>query len=353
MDVPNQRKLNKMVVPTLGGVAIFIGINLSSMLFLPKSDTSDLRFLYATLIIMFFTGLKDDILIISAKKKFAVQLITALILVMLGNFKITHAYGLAGITVLNDWVSIPLSVLVILFLINAINLIDGIDGLATGITIFISTCLGAWFYMAGFMAYGIICASIAGSLLAFLRFNLWGGKNKIFMGDTGSLVLGLLLASIIIKFNELNVQAPFPFRFQQAPLVGLALLIVPITDTLRVFCIRIYNKKSPFSPDMNHIHHLLIKSGLTHIQASSFLVAYTVFFTMLSLTFQAYLDITTGFVLLFGLSLSAVGLIYAKMKDFQAQQIQAEREKQAKTIRLFPSKESQAYRLVGRREKRI
>ena len=314
-DVPNHRKLNKTVVPTLGGISIFIGLTLSSFIFLENTPMPEGRFLFAAIVMMFFTGLKDDLLIISAKKKLMVQIAASLLLVILGKFRITHTYELASISHLNDWFSIPLSVLIILFVINSINLIDGIDGLAAGVSLLISSVLGGWFYMAGFVNYGIICLALAGSLLAFLRFNLWGGKNKIFMGDTGSLILGILLAAVVIKFNELNFSAPYPFHFNQAPVMALALFIVPVTDTIRIFTIRIYQKKSPFSPDMNHIHHLLIKSGLSHIQASSFLVAYTGLFILMALTMEPYLNITLGFPLLLALSFAMAGIIYKKSKQ--------------------------------------
>ena len=354
MDVPNHRKLNKTVIPTLGGVAIFIGLNLSSILFVPNKSMPELRFLYAGVILMFFIGLKDDLLIISARKKLAVQILAALLIVVLGKFQITQLYGFASINYLNGWLSIPLSVMVVLFLINAINLIDGIDGLASGIALLFSSLLGIWFYLSGFTGYGVVCMALAGSLLAFLRFNLWGGKNKIFMGDTGSLILGIFMAALIIKFNELNVAAPSPFHIKQAPLIALALLIVPITDTLRVFTVRIFQKRSPFSPDMNHIHHLLIKARLTHIQASSFLIAYSIFFLLLALTIQNYLNITVGFFLILGLSFSFVGLIKRKSTFVNAEEEPPSvlENGRIKIIQLHPIKEeSIVYNIIRNRRK--
>jgi len=315
-DVPDRRKLNKIVVPTLGGVAIFIGLTISSILFLQKDSANELRYLLAAVIMMFFIGIKDDILVMSARKKLLVQLVAALILVVLGDFRVAHPYGLFNASIFSNWISIPLSVLIILFLINALNLIDGIDGLAASLALLASIVFGTWFFLTGHVNYAIMCAALSGSLIAFLRFNLFGGKNKIFMGDTGSLILGVFLAAIAIRFNELNDTAAAPFRFSQAPLVALALLIVPATDTLRVFAIRIKNKRSPFSPDMNHFHHLLIKSGLTHIQATCSLLAYTAFFTLLALLFSHFkLDLNVTFFLLLALSFSAVGLVSEKAKQ--------------------------------------
>jgi len=321
-DVPNHRKLNRIAVPTLGGMAIFFGASVSSVIFLQNEAVPVFRYLFAASVIMLFTGLKDDMLMINPREKLIAQSAAALILVLLGNFRIVHIYGIGSVFLLSDWISIPLSILIILFLINAINLIDGIDGLAAGIGLLISTVLGTWFYFAGHAGYAIGCMALSGSLLAFLRFNLWSGRDKIFMGDTGSLMLGVILAAMGIRFNELNAVSAAPFRFSQAPLLGLALFIVPVTDTLRVFTIRIRQKRSPFSPDMNHFHHLLIRLGLTHIQASSFLISYTVFFTLLALTLSHFsLYITLGFILLLSFSFSVAGLISRKSKRVEMRKV--------------------------------
>lgn len=310
-DVPNRRKLNKVVVPTLGGVAIFVGVVLSSILFLRNYSIPEWQYLFAAIILMLFTGLTDDLLVIAAWKKASIQLGAALILVLLGGFQVTQAYGLFSVSTFSSWFSIPLSIIIIIFLINAINLIDGIDGLAGGLSMLVSFALGTWFYLTGNTGYAVICAALSGSLAAFLCFNIPNRRNKIFMGDTGSLVLGTFMAAIAIRFNELNAVAEAPFRFSQAPLLPMALLIVPATDTLRVFTIRILKKGSPFSPDRNHIHHLLIKAGLTHVQATCFLLIYTLFFTLVALSFAYFrLNITAGFVLLFTLSFAAVQAIY-------------------------------------------
>lgn len=313
-DEPNGRRLNKVVVPTMGGIAIFIGFSVSSILFLGKDSPHELRYLFVTIIMMLFIGIKDDILVISPAKKFMVQITAALILVLLGNFRIVHTYELFSATTLNEWISIPLSVLVILFLINAFNLIDGIDGLAGGLALFASLALGSWFMLTGRFNSAVLCLALCGSLAAFLYYNLRGGKNKIFMGDTGSLILGVFLAAMVIRFNELNEATTSPYRFSQAPLIALAFMIVPVTDTLRVFAIRIKNKRSPFSPDMNHFHHLLIQSGLNHIQATCFLLGYTISFTALALAFSYFnLNLSFTFPLLPALSFSIVGLIYYRL----------------------------------------
>ena len=328
-DVPNSRKLNKRVVPTLGGVGIFIGFTLSSILFLGNTPIPEFRYVYGSLIMLFFIGLKDDILILAARKKLIVQAAAALMLVSLGHFQIMDLSNLFYLNHLAIWLSAPLSFMILLFIINSINLIDGIDGLAAGLSIIISSVLGTWFLVTGHEDYAIVSFALTGSLLAFLRFNLWGGKFKIFMGDTGSLILGGILGVLVIKFLNFNMTAPAMFHFNHAPTFILSLLIVPVTDTLRVFAIRIYQKRSPFSPDMNHIHHLLIKSGMKHIQASGLLFLYTSFFVLLCQSSQEYLSSTASFISILSLSFMAVGILAKrteKIKFKRAKQIQHTRQ---------------------------
>lgn len=333
-DVPDHRKLNKVVVPTLGGVAIFLGFVLSSLLFMHGYSSFAFRYLFAALIMMFFIGIKDDIMVLSAKKKLIVQILAASMLVILGKYQLTNFYGLLGIYQPQEWLSIPVSIVFILFIMNAINLIDGIDGLAAGVSFVISSVLGIWFYFTNHADLGTACFALAGSLLAFLRFNLWGGANKVFMGDTGSLLLGTFLSVMAIRFNEINFTTFSNLYVNFAPVFILGLFIVPITDTTRVFFIRIREKRSPFSPDMNHVHHLLIKSGLTHIQASGFLVCYTVMFSLLALTLQQYMNITLAFGLMLTLSFASVAAIRERKKRIDARLAIEEAASASKTIKL-------------------
>ena len=327
-DVPNSRKLNKTVVPTLGGVSIFIGVTLASILFIGKLSFPEMRYIIAALIMLFFIGLKDDILVIAPGKKLIIQIAAAAILVVLGGVQIKSLSNLFYLNQISIWISAPLSFMLLLFIINSINLIDGIDGLASGITIFISGILGGWFLVAGHLEYAVLSFAITGSVLAFMRFNLWGGENKIFMGDTGSMILGGLLGVLAIKFLSFNISAPESLQIANAPTFILALFIVPVTDTLRVFAIRIYQKRSPFSPDMNHIHHILIKSGMKHLQASGFLILYTSFFVLLNLVSMNYLSTTLSFIITLATSFSIVGILHKNQKSVnqkRARQIQLTR----------------------------
>lgn len=300
-DTPNHRKVSKVIVPTLGGVAIFIGFILSTIIATDGYVFEELKYLIAAVIIMFFIGLKDDLMDISAVKKLAVEIGTACILIFLGDFRFTNLQGAFGIHEISYATSFVITLVTMIGLINAFNLIDGIDGLATSVSIVISSVFGIWFLLAGHHAYGIMCFSLAGSLVGFFFFNVFGKKNKIFMGDTGSLILGVVMVILVIKFNELNINQNLPYAIHAAPVVSIAILIIPIIDTLRVIFIRLLEKRSPFSPDMNHIHHSFLKLGISHIKTTLFIVLANILFIALAFTFNRVLTINNLVISTFAL----------------------------------------------------
>lgn len=269
-DVPNHRKVNKHVVPNLGGIALFLGISISSLLCILDEPFHDFRYILVGMIILFFIGVKDDILIISPRKKLIAQIIGALILIIPGEIRLTHLHGILGLQEINYVFSVGLSLLATIAIINALNLIDGIDGLAAAIGILASSFFGANFIFLGNIPYAILSFATIGSLSSFAIYNVFGRKNKIFMGDTGSLLLGLLLSVFAIKYNEITITSGEQ-QHNFAPVFSLAILAVPLFDMIRIFIQRIVQKKSPFSPDMNHIHHKLLKIGLTH-RISTFII---------------------------------------------------------------------------------
>ena len=270
-DIPNERKVNKTVIPNLGGVALFIGISIATLLGIYKYNFPDLRFILSGMIIMFFVGMKDDILIISAYKKLIAQMIAAVILVVIGDIRFTNFHGLFGIHEIHYIISVLVSVIALVAIMNAFNLIDGIDGLAGSIGLIGSLFYGMVFLLGEHPLYAVLCFSISGSLISFLGYNVFGQKNKIFMGDTGSLLLGLLMAIFTIKFNEFSLKETWQLS-RNAPVLSFAVIAFPLFDMIRVFGERIIKKKSPFAPDMIHIHHKLLKLGLSHVQSTLILV---------------------------------------------------------------------------------
>ncbi len=270
-DEPNERRINKVVVPNLGGIAIFIGVSIATLLCLHQFEFIEFRYIQASMIILFFIGIKDDILIISPRKKFIAQVLCALILIIPGGIRFTNLHGILGLYEIDYAFSIFITLLTIVSIINATNLVDGIDGLAASIGIFSSVIFGTKFLVTSNDDYAILCCALVGSLLAFLWFNVKGTTNKIFLGDTGSLLLGLLIAVEVIQYNEFALTTT-PQEISFSPIFSLAILATPLADMIRVFTIRIYNGKSPFAPDMIHIHHRLLRLGFSHFNSTLIIV---------------------------------------------------------------------------------
>lgn len=261
-DLPDSRKLHATPIASLGGVGIFLGFFLSCLLTISTEQNSHIQFFFASAIVIFFLGLKDDILIISALKKILGQLAAAAILIHLANIRIESMHGILGLSVLPEPLSYLISYITIIVIINAYNLIDGVDGLAGSLGILTTSVFGIYFFSANMPVYSLMAFGMAGSLLAFLVFNF--SPAKIFMGDSGSLLLGLVNAILVIKFIAVadapGAQAPI----ESTAAVAVSILVVPLLDTLRVFSIRIAKGRSPFAPDRNHIHHLLLDKGMNH-----------------------------------------------------------------------------------------
>ncbi|HJW30562.1 MAG TPA: MraY family glycosyltransferase [Saprospiraceae bacterium] len=285
-DVPDQRKSHSEVVPTLGGVAIFAGVIFSIILWTPFDVFGDLQYILCSFIIIFLIGAKDDILPMSPYRKMAGQIFACFILVFKAQVRLTSLYGIFGIYSIPEIPSIILSIFTILVIINAFNLIDGINGLTGSLATLISVTLGTWFFLVDRTDLAIIAFALAGATIAFLKYNIT--PARIFMGDTGSMLIGLISAILVIEFIEVHAQIQgSPYAFRAVPAVAVGILILPLFDTLRVFILRIFKKKSPLHPDRSHIHHLLLESGLTHMQATAVLILVNLAFIFFVISFQS------------------------------------------------------------------
>lgn len=301
-DEPGERTSHTVRTPSLGGIAIFAGTVFSIIMWTPFSYFGDLQYILCAFIIIFLIGAKDDIDPISPSKKFAGELFAAAILVFKANVKLTSLYGILGIYEIPYVISILLSIFTILVIINSFNLIDGINGLSGSIGTLISVTLGIWFFLIDRVELAIVAFSLAGSVIAFLKYNIT--PARIFMGDTGSLLLGIVCAILAIQFIEVhNTLGDNPYAFKAAPSVAFGILILPLFDTLRVFTTRALKGKSPFHPDRTHIHHLLIDAGLTHMQATFTLVMVNMMFIFIVVKLQ---DIGTLNLLVLILSIAVV-----------------------------------------------
>ncbi len=310
MDEPGIRSSHLREIPNLGGIAIFYSIGICASIF--AYELFDLyKFLFASLIILLYVGVMDDIVVMRAYKKLVAQIIVSLLVVIGSDIRIRSLFGILGIYELNYIVSVVFSITTFIILINAFNLIDGIDGLAGGYSIICSACFGISYYRLGEYNYPLVILSIIiiGTVLAFLYYNLSNYRTlKIFMGDTGSMLLGFLLAFTSICFIDIfidkNLAGVPRYHLQSAPVIAVAILILPIVDTLNVIFIRLYNKKSPFDADKNHIHHKLLKLNLTH-RRSTF---YIILFYLMIVGIAYYLrHIDVNLLLLMILSLGFLG----------------------------------------------
>ncbi|MCB0687139.1 MAG: undecaprenyl/decaprenyl-phosphate alpha-N-acetylglucosaminyl 1-phosphate transferase [Saprospiraceae bacterium] len=271
VDIPDERKAHTTPTPSLGGIAIFAGVIFSIVLWTPFHVFSDLQYLLCSFIIVFLIGAKDDILPMAPWKKLVGEIFAAAILVLKSNVKLSSLYGVFGVYDIPDIISIPFSIFVIMVIINAFNLIDGINGLSGSISTLIALVLGTWFFLINHVELAIVAFALAGSTIAFLKYNFT--PAKIFMGDTGSLLVGLICAILTIQFIEIHKTLEgSAYAMKAVPAVAIGILILPLFDTLRVFITRILKGKSPLTADRNHIHHLLIDCGLSHMQATGVLV---------------------------------------------------------------------------------
>jgi UDP-GlcNAc:undecaprenyl-phosphate GlcNAc-1-phosphate transferase len=306
-DIPDERKVHTRPVASLGGVGIFGGFLLACLLSIQGYINPEFQYFFAAALVIFFLGLKDDLMVLSATKKFIGQVIAASILIHLGGIRLDSMHGLFGFDQVPEGFGLALSYLTIIVVINSFNLIDGVDGLAASLGILAMLIFGTYFFAVAQQAYALLAFSMAGSLVAFMIFN--HHPAKIFMGDSGSLMIGLVSAILVIKFiniaNAPLVTVPVP----SAVAIGFAILIVPLLDTFRVFSIRIVNGRSPFTPDRNHVHHLLLYRGLSHAAVTFTCVGINIGFILLA-WFGRSLGPTYLLLIILVVSFTGLGLLY-------------------------------------------
>lgn len=309
-DVPDERKVHKLQVSSLGGVGIFGGFLLASLLSIQGYLNPEFQYFFAASLIIFFLGLKDDLLALSASKKFIGQVIVAAILIHLGGIRLDSMHGLFGVDKVPEGYGLALSYLTIIVVINSFNLIDGVDGLASTLGIFTTLIFGGYFFIAGEQAYALLAFAMMGSLLAFLIFN--HHPAKIFMGDSGSLMIGLVNSILVIKFINIADSPYASIPIESTVSIGFSILIIPLLDTLRVFSIRIYNGKSPFTPDRNHVHHLLLRRGFGHRAVTVICILANAGFVALAILGRHF-GPTTVFLLMLALSFAGFGILYYRI----------------------------------------
>ena len=311
VDNPNARKLQRKPIPVLGGIAVFfgsvIGLGCASI----SCDCSELFIVVVAMMIMLYTGTLDDILDLSPGLRFLIEIGTVLLLIFVGGYCLNDFHGLWGLTVIPRAVAIPLTVFAAVGIINAINLMDGVDGLSSGYCILASVLFGVMFWSAGDQVMALLAVVAAGSLIPFFFHNLFGKTSKMFIGDGGTLVMGIVMSVFAMQTLTHGSLG----QIYDAKSVGLipfmlAVLAVPVFDTLRVMTTRILKRKSPFHPDKTHLHHMFIRLGCSHaattlgillLNAFVVLCGWLSFWAGCSIDVQLYVVVAAGLLITVGL----------------------------------------------------
>lgn len=314
VDKPDARKLQRQPVPVLGGVAIFFGMAVGIGCMSVWADRPDLTVVLMAMMAMLYVGTMDDILGLTPSLRFVVEIMVVLVLIFIGDYILDDFQGLWGLQQVPGWVAVPLTVFASVGIINAINLIDGVNGLSSGYCTSASLVFGAFFFLSGDVAMTVLSAVAAGALIPFFFHNVFGRRSKMFIGDGGTLVMGIIMSVFVI--SALQEGAPCSEYVElYHPNLGLvaftlAVLAVPVFDTLRVMSTRILKGNSPFQPDKTHLHHIFIKLGCSHVATTMAILLMNAFIVLVwwifymcgaSIDVQLYVVLALAILATFGM----------------------------------------------------
>ena len=282
---PNKRTSHEGRIPIIGGINIYTSFILSFLIFSTETIDFQYQIILAGMFFILLVGFFDDMIELPALRKLWGELIAGFILIVVAGVRLTNLYGFFGIYEIADWISYPLSFFVYLLVVNGLNLIDGVDGLASGLGVVICTFFGIYFSLINETTLSMMSFALVGALLIFFFYNVFGGKSKIFMGDSGALVLGYIVYLLVVNFCEINAAGIINsgFAMSAAPVVVICVLSIPLIDTLRVMITRVKKGLSPFTADRNHVHHLLLSTGLKHREVTFVLILVNLFFISIGL----------------------------------------------------------------------
>ena len=310
VDNPDARKLQKEPIPILGGVAVMFGavLGISCTAVFPETVFNDtIVLIIAVMMVMLYTGTMDDILELTPRLRFLIEIMSVCALIFVGGFQLDDLHGLWGVSVLPDWVAVPLTVFACVGIINAMNLIDGVDGLSSGFCITACAIFSAVFFKAGDMMMFILSMALIGALIPFFMHNVFGERSKMFIGDGGTLVMGAVMSIFVVRV--LGVGSPVAQFWDQshagmsAVAFTLAVLCVPVFDTLRVMVTRMLQGRSPFHPDKTHLHHMFIDLGFSHVGTTFSIILLNLTVVAVwwaSVSMGCSLDVQLYVVILFG-----------------------------------------------------
>ena len=298
VDTPDWRKLQKQPVPVVGGLAVFLGV-LSGILaasayhytFNPETESTGLLPIICAMSVMIYTGALDDILGLTPKARIAIEIATIIALIFSSGMCIDTFHGLWGIEQISWWIAVPLTVFAGVGIINSINMIDGVNGLSSGLCMTSCSLFGIAFFIIGDVANAVLAFTMVASLLPFFLRNVFGLKSRMFIGDAGTMVMGILMTWFVICMLSSNSSIRYYTENHSVNMIALSLAIlsVPIFDTLRVITMRIARGVSPFSPDKTHLHHAFVNVGISH-----FITAISELFIDLTVTAFCYISAKTG-----------------------------------------------------------
>jgi len=303
---PNKRTSHTGEIPNIGGLNICFSFLLTYIAF-EYNSLMQSQYLLIGLVAIMAVGIIDDILVLSPRAKLLGEIVAGTALIWFSRLRITHLHGLFGIDEIGMVPSFLLSYFILIAIINAINLIDGVDGLASGLGILYCLFFAIYFGLVGETPWSVLGICMVGALAVYFIYNVFGKGNKIFMGDSGSLLLGYLLTAFVFHFCEINAYhlVPETYHMDAAPMVAICVLTVPLFDTIRVSLTRIKNHQSPFKPDRNHIHHLLLRAGLKHVQVTEVLLSVSLLFiglAVLGRNWNMWVLLITDFAIATGLT---------------------------------------------------
>lgn len=315
VDNPDARKLQRRPTPVMGGIAVFFGIILG--LSCSQIISSNNIFIYAaSMMIMLYIGTIDDILNLSPKLRFIVEIGLVAVLMAVTGHSVNNFFGLWGLGEISIWFSAPLTIVAAVGIINAINLIDGVNGLSTGFCIMASTLFAIMFTMSGNATMAIIAVTSAGAIIPFFLHNVFGKETRMFIGDGGALVMGIIMSIFIINMlcSE-SMSAHFAAKGMGLIPFCLAVLSIPVFDTLRVMTMRIIHGTSPFNADKTHLHHLFIDLGFSHIGTTFAILCLNILIVLVwwcSYLLGASIDVQLYIVLLMGILITFVFYKFAR-----------------------------------------
>jgi UDP-GlcNAc:undecaprenyl-phosphate/decaprenyl-phosphate GlcNAc-1-phosphate transferase len=316
-DLPDhERKVHKEVIPNLGGIGIFFSYMIIASLFVSSEAFPSWNYLVSASMILFIIGIKDDIISLTPTKKFAAQILAAVIIVYMAGIRLHSLHGVFGIYELQEWPGIAFTVIGCIFVTNAFNLIDGIDGLAGSISVLCTLILGVGFAVQGNINAAIISFTLMGAILGFLRHNI--SPAKIFMGDGGSLFIGFTISILCILFINNFQPSPglgyFVHNQASALIFSLSILFIPVFDSFRVILTRIAKGKHPFKADKTHLHHFLLDLGFSHTRTVAVLLTANLLIISVTLLVQDY-NPNLGIIIILSLSFALFGILYYMRKS--------------------------------------